>query len=89
MVDVERYETLDRRLPELVERNAAIEVGIGRNDRLGEVEKTIATRALMRVVAAARPEAAVASAASMASATASVAAAAVAAALSLLPFIVS
>ena len=53
VVEIQRYEALDGRLAEFVERDAAVEVGIGGNDRFGEVEQPVATGTLVGVVAAA------------------------------------
>lgn len=50
MIEVEGKEALGRCLPKLGARHAAIEVGIGRDHRLGQVEKPEASRALMALI---------------------------------------
>ncbi len=46
MRGVEQLETIGRRLPELGQRDAAVEIVICRGDRLRHVEKCVASRAL-------------------------------------------
>jgi hypothetical protein len=84
MVDVEGLEAKHRRLAELFDRYAAVEVGVGRNDRLRKGEEAEALSALKAVLAPSAspaPAAAAASTMTTTSATVTTASAAVIAAL--------
>jgi len=70
MVEIEGHEALHRRLAELVERHAAIEVCVGGDNRFGKVEQTVATGTLVSVVPAACPEMMPATAAAVTAASA-------------------
>jgi hypothetical protein len=66
MIEIQREEALAGCIAELPQRNASVEVGVGRRDRLGKVQQTEACGSAIGFVAIV-PEAA--SAAMMAAAT--------------------
>lgn len=50
MIDVECEETLDRCLPEFLERDPAIEIRVGGDDRFGQIKQSEARSALVAFI---------------------------------------